>query len=116
MTEDVNKIVVEQQRLLEENARYITQMEAVIHNLREIIDHQTDILSGQELWDECPRCHERNRYMKFGFCLTCSACVMDDIRTSMPDNVDDQIEAKKLEDDDEREIERQMLEENSDGP
>ena len=96
MTEDLEKIVKEQNRLLEENARYIEQMEAVIHNLREIIDSQTEVLSGQEMWDECPRCHERNRFIKTGFCLTCSACVIDDIRTSIPDNVDDQIEDKKL--------------------
>jgi hypothetical protein len=96
MTEDLEKVTKEQRELLEENARYIEQMEAVIHNLRDIVDTQTEILSGDSLFDECPECKDHQRFIKNGFCLTCNKCVLNDIRTSMPDNVDDQIEEKKL--------------------
>ena len=78
--EMAKKIIEEQQKLLDGNVNYIDKMDAVIHNLKEIIDTQTDILSGQELWDECPKCNDHQRFIKNGFCLTCNGVVLDDIK------------------------------------
>jgi len=73
------KVRNEQIKLLDGNAQYIEQCEGAIAVLKEIISDQSEILQGDEMWEECPRCGDNNRFIKNGFCISCNAYIDDEI-------------------------------------
>lgn len=74
------KVRNEQIKLLDGNAQYIEQCEGAIAVLKEIISDQSEILQGDEMWEECPRCGDTNRFIKNGFCISCTAFIDDDVQ------------------------------------
>lgn len=71
------KIRLEQGDILDGNAEYIEHMESVMYGLKDIISDMTDILSGQDLWEECPKCGDNNRFIRSGFCISCNTVISD---------------------------------------
>lgn len=71
------KLEIEMIKVLDGNVEYIDKCEYSIYNLKTIISDMIDVLSGHELWEECPNCENMTKFMKTGYCIDCNEIIVD---------------------------------------